>query len=87
MQRIGAVALDVKTVPEAVRRRVIEDRLPSHDWPQRALRITAIITATGEFGGFRRCIRGIARRRGGGQLRGAGAAGDDRPGGDIWTAG
>lgn len=49
MQRIGAVALGAQTVPEAVRRRVIEDRLPSHDWPQRALRITAIDTATGEL--------------------------------------
>ncbi|MCV7411558.1 patatin [Mycobacterium florentinum] len=49
MQRIGAVALDTKTVPEPVRRRVIAQRLPSHDWPQRALRITAIDTATGEL--------------------------------------
>ncbi|BBX42249.1 hypothetical protein MSIM_37000 [Mycobacterium simiae] len=49
MQRIGAVALSTATVPEAIRRRVIEDRLPSHEWPQRALRITAIDTATGEL--------------------------------------
>lgn len=49
MQRIGAVALNTATVPEAIRRRVIEDRLPSHDWPRRALRITAIDTATGEL--------------------------------------
>ncbi|WAJ47862.1 patatin-like phospholipase family protein [Mycobacterium sp. Aquia_216] len=49
MQRIGAVALGTKTVPEAVRRRVIEQRLPSHEWPDRALRITAIDTAIGEL--------------------------------------
>lgn len=48
MQRIGAVALRTKTVPESVRQ-VIAQRLPSHDWPDRALRITAIDTATGEL--------------------------------------
>lgn len=49
MRRIGAVALATETVPEAVRRRVIAQRLPSHDWPDRALRITAIDVATGEL--------------------------------------
>jgi NTE family protein len=49
MQRIGAVALGAKTVAEPIRRRVIAQRLPSHDWPDRALRITAIDTATGEL--------------------------------------
>ncbi|GLE54533.1 patatin-like phospholipase family protein [Mycobacterium montefiorense] len=49
MQRIGAVALGSKTVPEPVRRQVIVQRLPSHDWPSRTLRITAIDTATGEL--------------------------------------
>ena len=49
MQRIGAVALGAKTVAEPVRRQVIAQRLPSHDWPNRALRITAIDTATGEL--------------------------------------
>lgn len=49
MQRIGAVALGSKTVPEPVRRQVIVQRLPSHDWPNRALRITAIDTATGDL--------------------------------------
>ncbi len=49
MRRIGAVALATKTVPESVRRRVIAQRLPSHDWPDRALRITAIDVATGEL--------------------------------------
>ena len=42
MQRIGAVAVATRTVPESVRRRVIAQRLPSHDWPDRALRLTAI---------------------------------------------
>jgi NTE family protein len=49
MQRIGAVALATKTVPESVRRQVIAQRLPSHDWPDRVLRLTAIDTATGEL--------------------------------------
>jgi NTE family protein len=49
MRRIGAVALATKTVPEPVRRRVIAQRLPSHDWPDRVLRLTAIDVATGEL--------------------------------------
>ena len=49
MKRIGAVALATETVPEAVRREVISQRLPSHDWPDRVLRLTAIDTATGEL--------------------------------------
>jgi NTE family protein len=49
MQRIGAVALATQTVPEPVRRRVIAQRLPSHDWPDRALRLTAIDVVTGEL--------------------------------------
>ena len=49
MQRIGAVALATETVPEPVRRRVIAQRLPSHDWPDRVLRLTAIDVATGEL--------------------------------------
>ncbi len=49
MQRIGAVALATETVPEPIRRQVIARRLPSHDWPDRALRLTAIDVATGEF--------------------------------------
>lgn len=49
MQRIGAVALATKTVPPPVRRRVIARRLPSHDWPDRALRVTAIDVDTGEL--------------------------------------
>jgi len=49
LQRIGAVALSKATVSEAVRRDVIAQRLPSHDWPERVLRISAIDTATGEL--------------------------------------
>jgi NTE family protein len=49
MLRIGAVALATETVPEPVRRRVIEQRLPSHEWPDRVLRLTAIDTATGQL--------------------------------------
>jgi NTE family protein len=49
LQWIGAVALRADTVEEPVRRDVIAHRLPSHDWPDRDLRITAIDTATGEL--------------------------------------
>jgi NTE family protein len=49
LQRIGATALAVDTVAESVRREVIVHRLPKHDWPERALRITAIDVATGEL--------------------------------------
>ena len=48
LRRIGAIALDTPTVAEPVRRRVIEARLPEHQWPDRDLRITAIDTASGE---------------------------------------
>ncbi|OBA80634.1 patatin [Mycobacterium sp. 1164966.3] len=49
MQQIGSVALTTETVPEPVRRQVIEQRLPSHEWPDRVLRITAIDAASGEL--------------------------------------
>jgi NTE family protein len=49
LQKIGAVALSTATVTEAVRRDVIAHRLPSHEWPDRVLRISAIDTATGEL--------------------------------------
>ena len=54
LQRIGAVALSTKTVAESVRREVIAQRLPSHEWPDRELRISAIDTATGELVTFNR---------------------------------
>src|SRR6478609_1373272 len=49
LQRISVVALDTPTVPESVRREVIAHRLPSHSWPERVLRITAVDTETGEL--------------------------------------
>jgi NTE family protein len=48
-QRIGAVALAAETVAESVRRDVIAQRLPTHTWPDRVLRVTAIDIATGEL--------------------------------------
>jgi NTE family protein len=48
-QRIGAVALATETVAEPVRRNVIAQRLPTHTWPDRVLRVTAIDIATGEL--------------------------------------
>ncbi len=48
-RRIGAWALEADTVPEADRRRVIEARLPVHEWPERDLRVTAVDAGTGAF--------------------------------------
>lgn len=48
-RRIGEIALTTPAVDEAVRRKVIADRLANHDWPQRDLRITAVDTGTGEL--------------------------------------
>lgn len=48
-QRIGAAALVAETVAEPVRREVIAHRLPSHSWPDRALRITAVDLDNGEL--------------------------------------
>lgn len=52
LQRIGAVANTTPTVSEAVRREVIAQRLPSHEWPDRDMRITAIDIGTGELVAF-----------------------------------
>jgi NTE family protein len=49
LQRIGAVAAQTDTVSESTRRAVIERRLPSHDWPDRGLRITAVDIDSGEL--------------------------------------
>jgi NTE family protein len=49
LQRIGAIALAADTVAEPVRRAVIAHRLPSHQWPARVLRMTAIDAVTGEL--------------------------------------
>jgi NTE family protein len=54
LQRIGEVAESTATVSESVRREVIAQRLPSHDWPQGDLRITAIDIGTGELVAFDR---------------------------------
>jgi NTE family protein len=54
LRRIGAYALAARTVPEAARRAVMESRLPVHDWPERALRLTAIDAETGELRVFDR---------------------------------
>jgi NTE family protein len=52
--RIGRMALAARTMPEAQRREVIAARLPSHEWPEGRLVITAVDTATGEFVTFDR---------------------------------
>jgi NTE family protein len=52
--RIGKLAVKVRDVPEAERIAVIESRLPVHEWPDRALRITAVDVETGEFRVFDR---------------------------------
>lgn len=49
LRRIGQYALDAQTVPEAVRRAVIESRLPSHDWPARPITLVAVDASTGEM--------------------------------------
>ncbi len=52
--RLGRLALRARTVPEQERIDVIARRLPVHDWPERALRITAVDARTGEFRVFDR---------------------------------
>jgi NTE family protein len=52
--RIGKLAARADTVPEAERVRVIESRLPVREWPDRALRLTAVDVVTGEFRVFDR---------------------------------
>lgn len=52
--RIGRMALAARTMPEAERRAVIEDRLPVREWPERRLLITAVDAATGDFRVFDR---------------------------------
>jgi len=53
-QRIGAVALAAETVAEPVRHYVVAQRLPTHLWPDRVLRVTAIDIANGELVVFER---------------------------------
>jgi len=45
---VGSFALDAATVPEPERRAVIASRLPSHQWPTRALRLVAVDAESGE---------------------------------------
>ena len=47
-QAIGRWALDAATITESRRRAVIESRLPSHEWPARALKIVAVDAETGQ---------------------------------------
>ncbi len=47
-RRLGNLALTTETVPESVRRAVIESRLPVHEWPRQRLLITAVDAETGE---------------------------------------
>lgn len=52
LAKVGKHALRAKTVAEPVRRAVIEQRLPVHEWPEQALRIAAVNARTGEFLAF-----------------------------------
>lgn len=53
-RRIGQMALEVATVPEAERRAVIAARLPGHDWPETALTLVAIDVESGDPALFNR---------------------------------
>jgi NTE family protein len=48
-KRVGTVATTARTESEAVRRKVIESRIPIRDWPEGKLQITAVEVASGEF--------------------------------------
>lgn len=52
--RVGRIALRTATVPEADRIAVIESRMPVREWPERALQVTAVDAASGEFRAFDR---------------------------------
>jgi NTE family protein len=49
LRGFGQFALQAQTVPEAERRAVIEGRLPSHEWPARPVRLTAVDCESGEL--------------------------------------
>ena len=53
-QAMGRLALGARTVSEADRSAVIASRLPSHEWPERPLKVTAVNAATGAFRVFER---------------------------------
>jgi NTE family protein len=52
--RLGRAALKAQTVPESARRAIIEQRLPTHAWPERRLIITAVDAESGEARNFDR---------------------------------
>ncbi|MDT7709098.1 MAG: hypothetical protein QOG20_4705 [Pseudonocardiales bacterium] len=52
--RLGTLALRTSTVREQERIDVIAQRLPVHEWPQRALRVTAVDAHSGVFRVFDR---------------------------------
>lgn len=47
--RVGAIALKAKTESEQSRRKVIESRLPTFEWPAGRLQITAVDAQTGDL--------------------------------------
>jgi NTE family protein len=47
-QRVGRMAIKVKTVPAKLRRQVILERMPCHEWPDINLHIMAIHSTSGE---------------------------------------
>jgi len=53
-QAMGRLALGAGTVAEDERLAVIASRLPSHEWPERPLQVTAVNARTGEFRVFTR---------------------------------
>ncbi|GHB56278.1 hypothetical protein GCM10010331_50280 [Streptomyces xanthochromogenes] len=52
--KMGRMALAADTPSEADRRAVIAGRLLTHEWPERALKLTAVAADTGEFRVFDR---------------------------------
>ncbi len=52
--RLGRAAMKARTVPEAERRAIIEQRLPKRSWPDSRLIITAVDAETGEARNFDR---------------------------------
>jgi NTE family protein len=52
--RMGALALSARTPTEEQRRAVLASRLPSHEWPDRDLLVTAVDAHSGEFAVFDR---------------------------------
>jgi NTE family protein len=49
LARLGRMALRARTVPEQERRDVIAGRLPTEEWPEGRLIVTAVVAETGEF--------------------------------------